>query len=77
MGLQSLVVLHIFSQHSRKDVLMIRDRIMEILHDNALTLPDHHLVVMRFEQNTVDLEDNGLTYHGLIRYRVFLEALAA
>lgn len=76
-GVQSLIVLHIYSQASRKEVLMIRDRVLELLHDNPLTLPNHNLIMMRFEHNEVDMEDNGLMYHGIIRYRAFIETLAA
>lgn len=76
-GVQSLLTLHIYSQESRKEVLMIRDRIAELLYPGALDMPGFNLVVMRFEQHDIDLENDGITFHGVLRYRAFIENIAA
>ncbi len=76
-GIQSLLILHIYSQVSRKEVLLICDKIAEILQPGAINIPNQNLVVMHFEQNDIILEDDGITFHGVLRYRVFIESLAA
>ncbi len=76
-GSQMLTTLHVFSRgYGRKQASLIMDRIYELLHKGTLTLEGFALVAMRFEFGDVLLEADGITYHGLLRFRAFMEETA-
>jgi hypothetical protein len=76
-GLQTLIPIHVYGQTSKKEVIEILDRVFDLLQSGGLTLTGHELVAMRFEYNEVTLENDGITYHGMIRFRAYTEAVAA
>ncbi|MFQ5783612.1 MAG: hypothetical protein ACE5H8_02160 [Alphaproteobacteria bacterium] len=45
-------------------------RLDAILADADLTVTGHALVNLRFEQSRSMLDPDGVTYHGISRYRV-------
>ncbi len=69
-GADSQITLHVFSRgRGRKETRAILDMIFGLLHDVDLTLEAHVLVALRFEFSQVALDEDGLTYHGIVRYR--------
>ncbi len=75
-GMQSVLTLHAYSQVSKKEVIMILDRVFDLLQSGALNLTGHELVAMRFDYSGIDLDNDGITYHGIIRFRAYTEAIA-
>ena len=45
----------------------------DVLHDQPLTLSDHHLVNLRHEFSEARLDPDGDTFHGIVRYRAVTE----
>jgi hypothetical protein len=76
-GLQTVVPIHAYSQTSKKEVIEIINRVYDLLLSGPLTLDGHDLVAMRFEFSEITLENDGVTYHGVIRFRAYTEAVAA
>jgi hypothetical protein len=74
-GLQTAITLHVYSQKNKKEVMEILDRIFELLQSDMITLTGHNLVAMRFDYNEITLENYGVTYHGIIRFRAFTEEI--
>lgn len=76
-GLQITVPIHSYSQTSKKEVIDILDRVFDLLQSGGLDLEGHELIAMRFEYNEIGLEPDGITYHGVIRFKAYTEAIAA
>ena len=76
-GLQIVVPIHAYSQVSKKEVIEILDRVFDLLQSGGFDLEGHELIAMRFEYNEIGLEPDGITYHGVIRFRAYTEAVPA
>jgi hypothetical protein len=76
-GMQTAIVLHAYSQTSKKEVIEILDRVFDLLQSGGLTLEGQELVAMRFDYNEITLENDGVTYHGMIRFRAYTEVMVA
>ncbi|MCB1522111.1 MAG: DUF3168 domain-containing protein [Hyphomicrobiaceae bacterium] len=73
-GHEHLVTLHVWSRAAgRKEASEILAAIESALHDQALTLADHHLVNLRHEYSDVRRDPDGETFHGLARFRAVTE----
>lgn len=69
-GADCAVTLHVFSRsRGRKEVRAILEAMFVLLQDASLTLEGHSLVALRFQFSEVLLDEDGLTYHGVARYR--------
>jgi hypothetical protein len=47
------------------------------MQSDALTLEGHHLVAMRFDYNEISLENDGITYHGVMKFHAYTEEVTA
>ncbi len=69
-GVEATLVLHVWSrERGRREVKQIMAEIRRVLDDAALSLSGHALISLRFEQSRTLLEPDGLTYHGITRFR--------
>lgn len=76
-GSDIAVNLQIYSRKGgRKEALEIMARLYERLHDGALDITGHALVMMRCESAQVDMLEDGLTYRGGLRLRLLVMASA-
>lgn len=76
-GSQLQFVLHVYGKEGgRKSVVEIMERLHGLLHQGSLSFASHILVAMRFEFCDVLREADGEVYHGRIRFRAYIEALA-
>lgn len=72
-GSEHTLVIHIFSQYrGSKEVKNIMARIYALLHESNLSVSGASLVNLRFEFSDVIKENDGLTMHGLQRYRAII-----
>ena len=72
------LTLHVWSRTGgKKQVLEIIEAIKDVLHDQPLTLPDHHLINLRHEFSEARLDPVGDTFHGVLRYRAASEPAQA
>jgi hypothetical protein len=73
-GAEHALVLHVWSRkHGRKEAETIIEAVRTALHDQPLTLMDHHLVNLRLED--ADVRRDGDTYHGVMTFRAVTEAI--
>lgn len=69
-GLEYTLVIHIWSQYrGRKEVKQIMERIYEVLHDQSISVTGASLVNLRQEFETSLVEGDGITRHGVMRFR--------
>lgn len=69
-GVEATLTLHAWSRaRGRRQVKEIIAAIHRILHDANLAVTGHALVNLRFEYTETVLESDGITYHGLARFR--------
>ena len=64
------LTVHVWSQYrGRRDIKVIMKQVHDILHDSSLTVSGGSMVNMRQEFQTTLLEGDGITRHGVIRFR--------
>jgi len=63
--------IHVWSQYrGMKDVKEIMEQIYTLLNDYSITVSGASAITLRHEFQTVLLEDDGITRHGIMRFRV-------
>ena len=67
------LTIHTFSRNrGRKEAKQIMARIYTLLHKASLTVTGANHINTRFEYSDVVREQDGLTYHGVQRFRTIL-----
>ena len=75
-GMEQTLTLHAWSRRrGLKETKEIMAAVTQALDDRALSLTGHTLVLLRFEFGTTALETDGLTRHGVQRFRAITQAL--
>lgn len=70
-GLDQSISIHIWSRYAgMKEAKQIANAIHDALHDATLTISGHDAILCRFEFGEFLLDPDGLTRHGIVRYRV-------
>ena len=63
--------IHVWSQYrGMRDVKEIMEQIYTLLNDFAISVSGASAITLRHEFQTVLLEDDGITRHGIMRFRV-------
>ena len=63
--------IHVWSQYrGMRDVKEIMEQIYTLLNDYSITVSGASAITLRHEFQTVLLEDDGITRHGIMRFRV-------
>ena len=69
-GGSTTVTIHVWSQYKgSKEAKNIIDRVHPLLHDSSLSQTGFNLVNMRYEFSDVLRDPDGVTRHGIIRFR--------
>ena len=64
------LTIHIWSQYrGRRDIKEIMKQVHDTLHDSSLSVTGASMVNMRQEFQTTLLEGDGITRHGVMRFR--------
>jgi|TARA_S200002703_G_C3664964_1_gene204171 hypothetical protein len=72
-GNEHTLVIHTFSRYrGSKEAKEIMSRIYALLHESSLTVSGASLVNLRFEFSDIIKENDGLTTHGLQRFRAMI-----
>ena len=72
-GNEHTLVIHTFSRYrGSKETKEIMSRIYALLHESSLTISGASLVNLRFEFSDIIKENDGLTTHGLQRFRAMV-----
>lgn len=74
-GTEQLLTLHIWSREGgKKQAELIAEKVHGLLHVPTMPVDGQILVLMRFISSALSLENDGATYHGIMRFRALLEA---
>ena len=72
-GTTSTMTIHIWSEYKgSKETKQIMDRIHDLLHDSSLSVSGFNLINMRFEFSDIMRDPDGITRHGVMRFRAEL-----
>ena len=75
-GEEHILSLHVWSAAGgRGEAQVLMGAIRDILHNAALTLSGHTLVNLRQQFADIRREADGITIHGLVRYRAVTQPL--
>jgi hypothetical protein len=75
-GDEHLLTLHVWSRaEGRREAHAIMSGIRDALHEQALEVEGHRLVNLRHEVSEARRETDGVTYHGVVRFRAVTEPL--
>lgn len=72
-GSQTTMTIHIWSQYKgAKEAKNIMDRVHTLLHDTTLTVTGFNLINLRFEFIDTLQDPDGITRHGVMRFRAVM-----
>ena len=73
-GAEHRLTLNVWSrERGKRQCYEVMEAIEAALHDAALGLDDHALVNLRFEFAETRRDPDGITYHGVVRFRAVTE----
>lgn len=75
-GMEMTLTIHSWARGlGRKEVKTIMGNVYRILHKSTLNMNGHTMVLMRFEFAETDLDPDGVTYHGVQRFRALTQGV--
>lgn len=73
-GYEHTITLHAWSRgHGRKEAQAVIVAARNALHDQPLALDGHRLINLRHEYSEVRRDNDGETFHGIVRFRAVTE----
>ncbi|GAB4225333.1 MAG: DUF3168 domain-containing protein [Methyloligellaceae bacterium] len=76
-GSEHTVTLHVWSRAGgKKETYEIIETIRQALNAAPLTVSDHALINLRHEFSEARHDEDGETFHGIVRYRAITEPLS-
>ena len=75
-GMEQTLTLHTWSRYrGLSEAKRIMSAVVDALDQVSLSLTGHTLVLLRFEFSSTFLDPDGLTYHGVQRFRAVTQAV--
>ena len=72
-GSTSSLTIHVWSEYKgSKETKQIMDRVHDLLHDSNLSVSGYNLINLRFEFSDIKRDPDGITRHGVMRFRAVL-----
>ena len=72
-GSEVTINVHTWSQYrGAKETKTLMDRIHDLLHDSSLSVTGFNLINLRFEFSDVLRDPDGITRHGVMRFRAVM-----
>lgn len=73
VGSETTLNMHVWSRYrGSKEVKQIMDRVHSLLHDSNLTVTGRNLINLRVEFSDVLRDPDGITRHGVMRFRAVM-----
>ena len=70
VGAETTINIHIWSRYKgSKQTKEIMDKVHDLLHDVSLTVSGVNLINLRFEYSDILRDPDGITRHGVMRFR--------
>lgn len=74
-GMEAVLEVHTWSRYAgMKEAKDIMAAVTAVLDDQALSVAGHTLVNLRFESSQTSLENDGITRHGVQKFRAVTQA---
>jgi hypothetical protein len=74
IGFEHTITLSVWSRYAgKREIYAALDAIRECLHEADLDIPGVSLINIRFEMSSVGRDDDGITHHGVMRFRATTE----
>lgn len=75
-GFEHILMLHIWSRcDGKREVYDIADAMRAVLDDAEMTLDAHRLVSFTHQYSDLKRDEDGKTFHGIMRFRALTEPL--
>ena len=72
-GGETTINIHIWSQYKgSKQTKEIMDKVHDLLHDSNLSVTGFNLINLRFEYSDIMRDPDGITRHGVMRFRAII-----
>ena len=72
-GSETTINIHIWSQYKgSKQTKEIMDKVHDLLHDSNLSVTGFNLINLRFEYSDIMRDPDGITRHGVMRFRAII-----
>ena len=72
-GSETTINIHIWSQYKgSKQTKEIMDKVHDLLHDSNLSVTGFNLINLRFEFSDIMRDPDGITRHGVMRFRAII-----
>ena len=72
-GFEGIVTVHTWARgHGRAQVLDLQDDLYRIIHKNYFSLTGYRVIVNRFQFQQTLVDPDGVTYHGITRFRIMM-----
>lgn len=73
-GFEQSVILHFWSRYrGRKEMKQMMQAVYDALHQSALTVTGASFVSCQFHSASTQQENDGLTFHGIMRFRIVVQ----
>lgn len=73
-GFEQSLTLHVWSRYrGRKELKQIIQTIYDVLHNAVLSVAGANVVSCQFQSASTLQENDGLTLHGILRYRIIVQ----
>lgn len=70
VGAETTINIHVWSRYKgSKQTKQIMDKVHDLLHDVSLTVSGVNLINLRFEYSDIMRDPDGITRHGVMRFR--------
>ena len=70
VGAETTINIHVWSRYKgSKQTKLIMDKVHDLLHDVSLTVSGVNLINLRFEYSDIMRDPDGITRHGVMRFR--------
>jgi hypothetical protein len=75
-GMSLSITINVYSRGAgRKEIHAIMAQLMVLLHDQDLTITGHALIMMRYDASNIELNRDGETYEGEMRFNALTQVL--
>ena len=72
-GGEQTLTIHVWSEYrGAKECKQIMDRVHDLMHDSTFSVTGFNLVNMRFEFSEIIRDPDGVTRHGIMRFRAII-----
>ncbi|MDA0780675.1 MAG: DUF3168 domain-containing protein [Rickettsiales bacterium] len=74
-GMEHILTINSWSRkRGRKEIKQIHAEIYRILQNQNISISNQHIILIQFDFEEIYLDPDGLTYHGVLRFRCLTQS---